>query len=174
MIQKHSIAFLYIQLIFIVTLMSILLFIMNITPVEHMSNITNHTNKSSTYVKPDHINKHQIINAPYDITSKHVINNRNSVHENDSLKFLMSHSHDFSYIDYDHNNTNISKIIYEEKAYNTLKALQLNSLKDDIFTILTNTLDMNKNNEITEQEAKIILDRNNIQTILEDTIEKTI
>jgi len=174
MIQKHSIAFLYIQLIIIVILMSFLLFVMNKTPVEHMNNITNHTNKSSIYVKPDHINKHQIINAPYDITSKHIVNNRNSIHEDDTLKFLMSKSYNFSYIDYDHSTTDVSNIIYEEKAYNQLKTLQLNSLKDDTFKMLSKTLDMNKNNDITEQEAKIILDRNNIQTILEDTIEKTI
>ena len=174
MVKTHSIIFLYIQLIFIVTLMTILLFIMNITPVEHMSNITNHTNNSSTYVKPDHINKHQIINPPYDITSKHIVNNRNAPHEDDALKFSISKAFNFSYLDNNHNNTDLSNIIYEEKSYNKLKALQLNSLKDDTFNILANTLDINKNNEITKQEADIILEKGNIQTILKDTLEKTI
>ena len=110
---------------------------------EHLSNIINHTRKDNMYVNPENIESHQIINEPYDISSAHIVNDRNSPNETSGLRIINSYNNDYSYIN--NINANLLRTNGSENNFNQLKKLQKNDLLSEFanpnFKIIGNTSD---------------------------------
>ena len=185
---QQNITLLLIESISILTLMIIIISVMiyhsdndgDNKPIEeskeHMSNILTHTNQTSNYVNPNQINDHQIINKPYDFTAKHIINNRNRLSEDDNIKFNSSIIGDYSYLESNNKQKDLSSIIYEESVYMPLSDRFFTN-SNDVSEIQRKRTHIELNEILSAAEQKERLKQHtkggsfkNSQTVLENTI----
>ena len=168
--NHYSFLTLIIELIPIIIFIIILGILIVKNNKEHMGNMLTHTNKTSNYVDPDYVNKHQIINQQYEISSPHIINERNNNYETKDSETYNSLAGNYSYINDNNHLNDLTEIILEKKNHNILK----NSLNKDVLEDISKKqkikMDLNIDGIISKKEEEEALKKMNIQTIIEETI----